>query len=105
VNDQMDPVKASAALAEDRKKQQFDLVMQYPDIAAKLCRPPLKLGDPRNWSGYIPGFCAPETVRGVIPVNDSPIRAQLIAILNEAAERSDLEARPAIANHDPEESQ
>lgn len=74
--------------------QRRDLVLAYPDIAAKLKLPPLKLADPRQWSGFIPA-ADHEGPNGTRIPNDSPLRAQLVAVFNEACERADAQQRPA----------
>lgn len=69
-----------------------ELVLRYPDIAAKLTAPPFKCADPRAWSGFVPGALCPEDVRGRVALNQTPIRAQLLAILHEAAQRADAQS-------------
>jgi hypothetical protein len=70
-----------------------ELVLRYPDIAAKLTLPPMSLARPDCWNGFIPAEDY-EGPHGLVP-NDSPIRAQLVAILDEAAHRADNQAKPA----------
>lgn len=72
-------------------QQRRELVLAYPDIAAKLTAPPMRLPRPEAWSGFIPAADY-EATRGRVP-NPSPYRRQLEAILAEAAERADREAR------------
>jgi len=76
--------------------QRRDLVLRYPDIAAKLTAPPLKLADPRQWSGFIPAGDH-EGPNGARIPNHSPLRAQLVAVFNEACERADAQQSPAGA--------
>lgn len=70
---------------EERAKcqERRDRVLKYPDIAALLTRAPLSLPDPLFWSGYIPPRYWREKP------NDSPVRAQLIAICNMVAKRDE----------------
>jgi hypothetical protein len=84
-----------AAQEAENNRRNRELVLRYPDIAAKLCHLPLHLSRPGNWNGSLPGPYLPETVRGVFPPNRSPVRAQLISIINEAAERADAESKTA----------
>jgi hypothetical protein len=65
------------AKAAERKA----LVLKYPDLAARLCNPPLNYKRPDQWSGAIP----PETWNGV--VNDSPLRPVILELLAEAEAR------------------
>jgi len=75
------------------------LVLRYPDLAKQLCEPPYRASRPENWSGYIPGPLASENNRGIVALNTSPVRAQLLTILEAAAERADADhhtqGRPA----------
>lgn len=66
-----------------------ELVLRYPDIAKRLTEPPLKLAEPRQWTGYAPGPYLPEDVHGRTRPNPSPVRVQLLEILHAAAERAD----------------
>jgi hypothetical protein len=86
-----------AAQEAENNRRNRELVLRYPDIAAKLCHPPLHLSRPGNWNGSLPGPYLPETTRGVFPPNRSPVRAQLISIINEAAERADHDSRATTA--------
>lgn len=81
--------------AREQRIEQRKLVMRYPDIAARLCSAPLKYAKPEQWTGYIPPAYDGEREDGTTPVNTSPVRVQLMALLEEAAERSDGERRAA----------
>jgi hypothetical protein len=59
-----------------------DLVLSYPDLAAKLCEPPLSYTKPSHWNGFVP----PDLFNG--EHNNSPYREALAAIVAEAMERS-----------------
>lgn len=104
--------QAAAQEAENNRRNR-DLVLRYPDIAVKLTAPPLRLSRPENWNGSLPGPYLPEEEDpdgrhgpGRVRPNRSPVRAQLLAILHEAAERADAEtkARPATTNPESEPS-
>lgn len=86
-----------AAQEAENNRRNRELVLRYPDIAAKLCAPPLRHSRPDVWNGSLPGPYLPEGADGRVRPNRSPVRAQLLAILHEAAERADAEtkARPA----------
>jgi hypothetical protein len=58
-----------------------DRVLRHPDIAARLCDPPLRYSRPENWTGYVP----PETWQG--KRNDAPQRTQLLDIITAAVKR------------------
>jgi hypothetical protein len=71
-------------------QQRRDLVLAHPQIARKLCDPPYSLKTPEQWTGYIPA--ADTETPGAPRPNDSPIRAQLLAILDQAAAADDQRA-------------
>lgn len=58
-----------------------ETVLAHPDLAEKLTRPPLGYAQPSQWNGFVP----PEKYDGQI--NDSPRRAALVAIVDEALAR------------------
>lgn len=62
-----------------------DRVLRHPDIAKRLCDPPLRYSRPEVWNGYVPS----ETWQG--RHNDSPQRAALLAIITDAV-KADQEA-------------
>jgi hypothetical protein len=82
-------ISTAAAHAVAINQRRRNLVLAHPDIAAKLTQPPLHLKDPRHWDGSI-AQATYEGANGPIP-NNSPIRSQLQAIVQEAAERARLE--------------
>lgn len=82
-------VSAAAVAGPLLNQQRRELVLRYPDLAAKLTQPPYSLARPDQWTGFIPAGDY-EARHGRVPV-DAPIRAQLLAILNEAAQRADNE--------------
>jgi len=92
----------SAATHEqcEARRQQ---VLKHQDLANQLKSLPLRLSNPRNWTGYIPPQRMPEAAcpacrsdrdnracrnpQHLAPMNRSPIRAQLLAILEQVAQR------------------
>lgn len=62
-----------------------ELVLRYPDIAAKLTERPLRFSRPEAWNGYIPPKLTPD--RDGYRLNTSPFRAALVAICAEAEQR------------------
>lgn len=82
-------------MAETANRERRALVLAYPDIAKRLCEPPMNLSHPEAWNGFVPGRWLPEDEDGRIRPNTSPIRAQLLASLAEAAEKADHDTRPA----------
>lgn len=89
--------RTAARDAARQSAEQRKLILAYPDIAARLCDPPLGYKQPGDWTGYIPPAYDPEDWKGVIPLNDSPRRAALMELLEAAAEREDAQRRPAAA--------
>lgn len=57
-------------------------VLAHPDIAKRLTHPPMRYPSPEYWTGYIPG-----PKRGDDQPNNSPIRRQLLAIVQAVYER------------------
>jgi hypothetical protein len=56
-------------------------VLRYPDLAQKLCEPPLRYARPDQWSGFIP----PDTCGQQL--NTSTRRGALAELAQEAYER------------------
>lgn len=78
------------ATAQARRER----VLAHPDIAELLTHPPLSLPSPLFWSGFVPLKYHQDRY------NDSPVRQQLLAILNMVLKREEEIAaggRPAIA--------
>ena len=69
------------AEAEARKKRQKAAVLAHPDLAERLTMPPLSYAKPDQWNGGVPA----ETFNG--GNNDSPRRAALAGIVEEALSR------------------
>lgn len=86
-----DAAKADRA----RNTEQRKLVLRYPDIAARLCEPPLNYARPGQWTGYIPPAFDGERPDGAVPMNTSRYRAAFMVILEAAAERADSEKQSA----------
>lgn len=90
-----DELARQRAMARDGNEHRRALVLAYPDLAKRLCDPPYSASRPENWSGYIPGPLGAENSRGVVSMNTSSVRAQLSALVAEAAHRADAEAKTA----------
>jgi hypothetical protein len=90
-------LRDAAVVAHKQTTEQHKLVMRYPDIAARLCDPPLRYASPNQWHGFIPPAYDRERVDGTTPLNTSPYRAALMAILEAAAERADAERQGRAA--------
>lgn len=89
--------RTAARDAAKQTAEQRKLILAYPDIAARLCNPPLGYARPDQWTGYIPPAYDRENAIGVTPLNDSPRRAALMELLEAAAEREDAQRRPPAA--------
>jgi hypothetical protein len=85
------PWVIAARTARQQSIEQVKMVMRYRDLAEKLCQPPIGYAKPEQWNGYVPPAYDPEHIDGSIPLNDSPRRTALLALLEEAAERADAE--------------
>ena len=81
------------ALAENARRRA--LVLKHPDLAAQLCEPPLRHTLPEHWTGYIPPTHDAPSVGGYQPINTSPARAALVALLAEAEARTTTERKAA----------
>jgi len=60
-----------------------EAVLAHPDLAERLTQPPLGYAQPSQWNGFVP----PELFNNQI--NDSPRRAALVAVVDEALARSE----------------
>jgi hypothetical protein len=60
-------------------------VLRHPDLAARLTGKPLNLTTPEKWTGFVPP--ASREGKQQEQRNDSPYRAQLVAIVEEAQQR------------------
>lgn len=56
-------------------------ILRHPDLAARLCEPPLNYANPKQWNGYIP-----PAVYGQ-QLNTCPRRAALMELATEAFKR------------------
>lgn len=83
--------RAAAAVKARECAANRALVLRHPDIAARLKEPPYQASRPDVWTGYIPGPLASEDSRGRVAINNSPVRAQLLALVLAAAERDEAE--------------
>lgn len=89
--------RIAARQAAKQSDDQHKLINRYKDIAAKLCDPPLSYDKPEQWHGYIPPAYDGEREDGTTPLNHSPRRVALMALLEEAAERADAEQQGRAA--------
>lgn len=70
--------RGALAGAQAANAARRDLVLGQPEVAARLCDPPLGYAHPGQWSGFVP----PELWGGAR--NDAPERAALLAIVEAA---------------------
>lgn len=61
-------------------------VLAHPDLAERLTEPPCRFTTAEMWTGYIPPAYLEGRYGEAIP-NNSPYRAQLVALVDEAARR------------------
>lgn len=81
--------RSAAQQAARDSAEQRRMILEFPDLAAKLCQPPLGYKQPEQWTGYIPPRWDATSEDNVVKPNDSPRRAALLALLEQAAERWD----------------
>lgn len=83
------------ALAKEQRENYLRIrrVLKHPDLAARLCQPPLPWSSPAQWNGFVPPRFLAADAGGNVRPNDSPERAALVEICTEAARR-ELEAAP-----------
>lgn len=81
-------IKQAQAAGRSENARRRALVLRHPDLAARLTEPPLRHTTPEHWTGYIPPAYDPETYGGGQPINTSPARAALVALLAEAEHRA-----------------
>lgn len=75
----------AAAYAENARRRA--LVLRHPDLAEKLTQAPIGHATPEHWTGYVPPEYDPPGVGGGQPLNNSPIRRALAALVAEAEAR------------------
>lgn len=66
------------------------LVLAHDDLASRLTAPPCSFARPEMWTGYI-GPAHIEGRFGEQVLNESPYRAQLVALVEEAERRARTE--------------
>lgn len=74
------------ALAENARRRA--LVLRHPDLAARLTEPPIRHTTPEHWTGYVPPASDAPSLGGAEPINHSPARKALVAIVAEAEQRA-----------------
>lgn len=83
-------MKQARANAHAENARRRALVLRHPDLAARLTEPPIRHTTPEHWTGYVPPAHDAPGVGGDLPLNTSPARAALAALVAEA------EAREAV---------
>lgn len=74
------------ALTEANKaRERRARVLAHPDLAGRLCDPPMRLSSPEVWTGHVPP--ARVDILGSSRPNNSPNRRQIIEVLRAVAER------------------
>ncbi|MFJ4682009.1 hypothetical protein [Streptomyces sp. NPDC088789] len=86
-------IKQARAAAHAENSRRRALVLRHPDLAERLTQPPISHTTPEHWTGYVPPAHDPETFGGGQPLNTSPIRAALAALVAEAERRTSAPAR------------
>lgn len=74
--------QTAAAESRVRSKRQRELVLKHEDLRAALCAPLLGFSQPERWNGWVPPELDDKGAR-----NDSPRRAALVALIEEAEKR------------------
>lgn len=90
-------IKQARAAAAAENKRRRALVLRHPDLAARLCQPPLRHTTPEHWTGYIPPAYDAVALGGTQPINTSPARAALVALVAEAEQRAAAERKDQAA--------
>lgn len=88
-------MKQARAAAHAENARRRTLVLKHPDLAAQLTQPPLRHTLPEHWTGYIPPAYDAPSVGGYQPINTSPARAALVALLAEAESRTTNQTKAA----------
>lgn len=73
------------------------VVLRHPDLAAKLCDPPLRFARPEQWTGYIAPALDQIGDANLTRRNTSPCRAQAVEIYAEACRREGVSLPEAVA--------
>lgn len=81
-------MKQARANAHAENARRRALVLRHPDLAARLCEPPIRHTTPEHWTGYVPPAHDAPGVGGGLPLNTSPARAALGALVAEAEARA-----------------
>lgn len=90
-------IKQAQATSRAENARRRALVLKHPDLAARLCEPPLRHTTPEHWTGYIPPAYDAIALSGAQPINTSPARAALVALLTEAEARTTVERKDQVA--------
>ncbi|MFF5404576.1 hypothetical protein ACFY8K_16955 [Streptomyces misionensis] len=81
-------IKQARTNAHAENARRRALVLKHPDLAERLTQPPINHITPQHWTGYVPPAHDPENYGGGRPINTSPIRAALAALVEEAERRA-----------------
>jgi hypothetical protein len=81
-------IKQGIAAARAENARRRALVLRYPDLAERLIEPPLRHTTPEHWTGYVPPASDAPSLGGAEPINHSPARKALAAIVAEAEHRA-----------------
>lgn len=90
-------IKQAQAAGRAENARRRGLVLRHPDLAERLTQPPIGHTTPEHWTGYIPPAYDAETYGGGQPINTSPARAALVALLAEAEARTTAERKDQVA--------
>ncbi|OXS35417.1 hypothetical protein [Streptomyces sp. XY006] len=80
-------IKQARTNAAQENTRRRALVLRHPDLAERLTQPPIGHTTPQHWTGYVPPEYDAPSVGGSQPINNSPIRAALAALVAEAEAR------------------
>ena len=80
-------MKQARAAAHAENTRRRALVLRHPDLAERLTQPPISHTTPQHWTGYVPPEYDAPSVGGGQPINTSPARRALAALVAEAEAR------------------
>lgn len=81
-------IKQARAAAYAENKRRRALVLKHPDLAEQLTKPPIGHTTPEHWTGYVPPANDAYGLGGGQPINTSPARKALAALVAEAEART-----------------
>ena len=80
-------IKQARTNAAQENTRRRSLVLKHPDLAERLTQPPINHTTPDHWTGYVPPEYDAPSVGGGQPINTSPARRALAALVAEAEAR------------------